>query len=117
VCCRKADKPSTCSHRSITYASSLSPRAIASAFELLLATRGNPSIPDEQIRVTVACRAAASRIVAGLREHTSQLHVMSDDPTNTAQWERRVGPEWDAIAWPEHERDAPMLTDLFEGLT
>ena len=73
-------------------------------------------IPDEQIRVTVDCQEAASRIVAGLREHKSQLHVMSDDPTNTDQWERRVGREWYAIAWPECERDPLMLTDLFEGL-
>ena len=55
--------------------------------------------------------------MAGLREHKSQVHVMSDDPTNIAQWERRVGREWYAIAWPEYEPDAPMLTDLFEGLT
>ena len=54
--------------------------------------------------------------MAGLRERKSQLHVMSDDQTNTAQWERRVGREWYAIAWPESEPDAPMLTDLFEGL-
>ncbi len=74
-------------------------------------------VPDEQIRVTVDCRQEASRIVAGLREHKSQLHVMSDDPTNTTQWERRVGREWYAIAWPEPKRDAPMLTDLFEGVT
>ena len=74
-------------------------------------------VPDEQIGVTVDCREVASRIVAGLREHKSQLHVMSDDPTNTAQWERRVGREWYAIAWPEHERDARMLADLFEHLT
>jgi LmbE family N-acetylglucosaminyl deacetylase len=73
-------------------------------------------VPDEQIRVTVDCREAASRIVAGLREHKSQLHVMSDDPTNTVQWERRVGREWYTIALPECEPDAPMLTDLFEGL-
>ena len=73
-------------------------------------------IPDEQIGISVDCREAASRIVAGLREHKSQLHVMSDDPTNAAQWERRVGREWYAIAWPEGERDAPILTDLFEGL-
>lgn len=74
-------------------------------------------VPDEQIRVTVDCREAASRIVVGLREHKSQLHVMSDDPTNTSQWERRVGREWYAIAWPERELGSPMLTDLFEGLT
>ena len=74
-------------------------------------------IPDEQIHMTVDCREVASRIVAGLREHRSQLHVMSDDPTNTDQWERRVRREWYAIAWPERKGEAPMLTDLFEGLT
>lgn len=73
-------------------------------------------VPDDQIRITVDCRAFRSRIVAGLREHKSQLHVMSDDPTNTEQWERRVGREWYRIAWPEHDPDEPMLTDLFEGL-
>ncbi|MFC7505473.1 PIG-L deacetylase family protein [Nocardioides sp. GCM10030258] len=73
-------------------------------------------VPDEQIRITVDCSQHASRIVAGLREHKSQLHVMSDDPTNTEQWERRVGREWYAVAWPETEGQAPMLTDLFEGL-
>ena len=73
-------------------------------------------IPDDQIRIVVDCRDVASRIVAGLREHQSQLHVMSDDPTNTAQWERRVGREWYAIEWPEPEHNGPMLTDLFEAL-
>lgn len=73
-------------------------------------------VPDEQIRITVDCRGVTSRIVAGLREHKSQLHVMSDDPTNTEQWERRVRREWYAIAWPEHAHDASMLTDLFDGL-
>ena len=74
-------------------------------------------VPDEQIHITVECREAAGRIVAGLQEHKSQHHVMSDDPTDTAQWERRVGREWYAVAWPESEPDAPMLADLFEGLT
>jgi LmbE family N-acetylglucosaminyl deacetylase len=73
-------------------------------------------VPDDQIRITVHCREAASRIVAGLREHKSQLHVMSDDPTDTEQWERRVGREWYTIAWPENEPSASMLTDLFDGL-
>ena len=74
-------------------------------------------IPDEQIGITVSCREAAGQIVAGLSEHKSQLHVMSDDPTNTAQWERRVGREWYAVSWPETDDRSRMLTDLFEGLT
>lgn len=73
-------------------------------------------IPDDQIRITVDCREVTGRIVAGLREHKSQLHVMSDDPTNTDQWERRVRREWYAIAWPECRPGAPMLTDLFDGI-
>ena len=73
-------------------------------------------VPDEQIRITVDCRDVTSRIVAGLREHRSQLHVMSDDPTDTDQWERRVRREWCTIASPEPERGGPMLTDLFDGL-
>ena len=63
----------------------------------------------------VDCQDVTSNIVAGLREHKSQLHVMSDDPTNTVRWQRRVRREWYTIAWPEHKRDAPMLTDLFDA--
>jgi LmbE family N-acetylglucosaminyl deacetylase len=73
-------------------------------------------IPDEQIGITVDCREVTGRIVAGLREHRSQLHVMSDDPTDGDQWERRVRREWYALAWPEPRPGAPMLTDLFDGL-
>jgi LmbE family N-acetylglucosaminyl deacetylase len=69
-------------------------------------------VPDDQIRITVDCRRVASRIVPGLREHRSQLHVMSDDPSNTDQWERRVRREWYTIAWPDQPHDVPMLTDL-----
>ena len=73
-------------------------------------------VPDERIGITVDCRVVAHRTVAGLREHRSQLHVMSDDPTNTDQWQRRLGREWYTIAWPERDGGAPMLTDLFDGL-
>jgi hypothetical protein len=37
-------------------------------------------IPDEEITVVVDCRPVASRIVSGLREHKSQLHVMAPGP-------------------------------------
>jgi LmbE family N-acetylglucosaminyl deacetylase len=72
-------------------------------------------VPDAQIRITVDCRSVASHIVAGLREHKSQLHVMSDDPTNSEQWERRVSREWYSIEWPSGPHQS-MLTDLFDGL-
>jgi hypothetical protein len=73
-------------------------------------------IPDEEIAIVVDCRRVASRIVSGLREHKSQLHVMSDDPTNSEQWKRRVSREWYTVAWPTRNPGDPTLTDLFEGL-
>lgn len=73
-------------------------------------------VPDEQIAITVDCTTVTHRIVDGLREHRSQLHVMSDDPTDTEQWQRRVRREWYAVAWPERSPEEPMLSDLFEGL-
>jgi LmbE family N-acetylglucosaminyl deacetylase len=73
-------------------------------------------VPDEQIGVTIDCRSVADRVVAGLREHKSQLHVMSDDPTDTARWERVVSREWAVVAWPPRPASAPMLTDIFDDL-
>lgn len=73
-------------------------------------------IPDEQIGLVVDCRSVADRIVAGLREHRSQLHVMSDDPDDTEQWTRRVSREWAVVVWPPRAPAAPVLTDVFDGL-
>jgi hypothetical protein len=74
-------------------------------------------VPDEQIGVTVDCRAVAGRVGDGLREHRSQHHVMSDDPDNLEQWDKRIKDEWHVVAWPTPEPGAPMLTDLFDGLS
>ncbi len=73
-------------------------------------------VPDDQLGVVVDRSAVAPRVVAGLREHKSQLHVMSDDPDDTEQWERRNRREWYAIAWPERAPGAPVLADLFDDL-
>jgi LmbE family N-acetylglucosaminyl deacetylase len=73
-------------------------------------------VPDEQIGITVDCRPVADRIVAGLAEHRSQHHVMSDDPSDTERWKRVVSREWWVVAWPERPAGAPMLADVFEGL-
>ena len=73
-------------------------------------------VPDEQIGITVDCRSVAARIVAGLREHRSQLHVMSDDPTNRSVGTAgAAGVVRDRVARAA-SRGAPMLTDLFDGL-
>ena len=73
-------------------------------------------VPDEQIGITVDCRAVADRVVAGLGEHRSQHHVMADDPSDIERWKRLVSREWWVVAWPERPAGAPMLTDLFEDL-
>jgi len=73
-------------------------------------------VPDERIGITVDTRSVADRVVAGLGEHRSQHHVMSDDPSDTERWKRLVSREWWVVAWPERPPGAPMLTDLFEGL-
>ncbi|WP_182375981.1 PIG-L family deacetylase [Nocardioides sp. WS12] len=74
-------------------------------------------VPDERIGITIDCRTVADRIGAGLREHRSQHHVMSDDPDNPEQWNKRIKYEWHVIAWPPPEAETPALTDLFDGLS
>jgi LmbE family N-acetylglucosaminyl deacetylase len=73
-------------------------------------------VPDEQIGIEVDCRRVADRIVAGLREHRSQLPVMSDDPLDTERWMRRVSREWGVVVWPLRPATANRLTDLFDAL-
>ena len=64
-------------------------------------------VPDDRIGVTVDCRPVADRKVAGLGEHRSQHHVMSDDPSDTERWKRLVGREWWVAAWPERPPGRP----------
>jgi hypothetical protein len=73
-------------------------------------------VPDEDICITVDCRPVAPRIVAGLGEHRSQSHVMSDDPMDPRIRERVVSRERYVVAWPPPVPGTPMLTDLFDGL-
>ena len=73
-------------------------------------------VPDEQIGIEVDCRGVADRIVAGLREHRSQLHVMSDEPIDTERWARRVSREWSVVVWPPRHATEGLLTDVFDGL-
>jgi hypothetical protein len=73
-------------------------------------------VPDEQIGLEVDCRGVADRIVAGLRQHRSQLHVMSDEPIDTERWARRVSREWGVVAWPPRPATEDRLTDVFDGL-
>lgn len=73
-------------------------------------------VPDEQIGLVVDTRSVAHRTVAGLREHKSQHHVMTDDPDDVERMERIMSRDWAVVAWPEREPEASVLTDPFEGL-
>ena len=68
-------------------------------------------VPDDQIGMTVDVRSVADRIVAGLREHRSQAHVIGS--MSDADWARAVSREHYVVAWPPGESG---LTDVFEGL-
>ena len=68
-------------------------------------------VPDESIGMSVDVSSVADRVVAGLREHRSQQHVMGAGPG--LDWERAVGMEHYVIAWPSGLQG---LTDVFEGL-
>ena len=73
-------------------------------------------IPDEEIGLVVNCSSVADRIVAGLMEHKSQHHVMSDFAHDPKMWERVVQRDSSVVAWPERRRGEPVLSDAFEGL-
>jgi LmbE family N-acetylglucosaminyl deacetylase len=73
-------------------------------------------VPDDQVAVTVDCSSVSDRVVAGILEHRSQLHVMVDQPISTYRLQRIVSREWAAVAWPPRAAAAPMLTDVFDEL-
>ena len=73
-------------------------------------------VPDAEIGLIMDCRPVADRIVAGLREHKSQHHVMSDDPDDIERWKRVTSRTWAVVAWPPSTPTTPTLTDIFEGL-
>jgi len=73
-------------------------------------------VPDEQVHLTVDCRSVAQRIVAGILEHRSQLHVMADQPVDENRLRRIVSREWATVVWPPRSPDDPMLSDIFDAL-
>ncbi|WP_323961654.1 PIG-L deacetylase family protein [Arthrobacter sp. JZ12] len=60
--------------------------------------------------------SVAHRIVAGLKEHRSQRHVIYELDRSDQQWERTVSRESMMIAWPPTKPRATLLTDVLEGL-
>ncbi len=73
-------------------------------------------VPDETIGLEVDTTTVADRIIAGLSQHRSQLHVISDPTRTAANWRRSVGREFFVVAWPPRSPGDPVLNDMFEGL-
>lgn len=73
-------------------------------------------VPDEHVGMTIDCRDVSARVVAGIIEHRSQLHVMADQPVDVTRLERIVRREWATVAWPTRGPSARMLTDVFDAL-
>lgn len=73
-------------------------------------------VPDEEVGLVVDCSDVAPRIVAGILEHRSQLHVMADTPLDRHRLERIVRREWASVISPARAPSDPVLTDIFDGI-
>lgn len=73
-------------------------------------------VPDQEVHLEVDCRAVADRVVRGILEHHSQLHVMADEPLDEHRLRQIVSREWATVAWPPRTAADPLLSDVFEGL-
>ncbi|SDB88877.1 N-acetylglucosaminyl deacetylase, LmbE family [Raineyella antarctica] len=73
-------------------------------------------VPDCEVGLVVNCRGVRDRVLAGILEHRSQLHVIADQPIDVLHMQRTVGREWAVVAWPPTEPPCRLLTDVFDGL-
>jgi LmbE family N-acetylglucosaminyl deacetylase len=74
-------------------------------------------VPDEQIGITVDTSTVALRVVAGLREHRSQQHVIANPDVTDEQWARSTSREHYVVARPHRPPGSSQLSDVFEGLS
>jgi LmbE family N-acetylglucosaminyl deacetylase len=73
-------------------------------------------IPDEHISVHVDARAVADKVVAGLKEHRSQRHVIYDPDGADELWLKYATRQFHVIAWPPQAPVGHRLTDVFQDL-
>jgi LmbE family N-acetylglucosaminyl deacetylase len=73
-------------------------------------------VPDEDIGITVDVSSVSDRIVAGLREHRSQQHVIVAEGVTDEEWARSASREHLVIAWPAPRPGCERLTSVFAGL-
>ncbi|WP_183296079.1 hypothetical protein [Cellulomonas cellasea] len=73
------------------------------------------SVPDERIGVDVRTGEVAHQLLAALKEHRSQGHVVLP-PSDDAGFVRGTTYETHVVAWPPRAPNDPRLTSIFEGL-
>ena len=72
--------------------------------------------PDAMIGVEVPTAEVAGQVLAGLREHRSQAHVLLPAGVDDGSFRWGSTRETHVIAWPPAGPDDPCLADVFEGL-
>jgi len=72
--------------------------------------------PDAMIGVEVPTAEVAGQVLAGLREHRSQAHVLLPAGVDDGSFRWGSTRETHVIAWPAAGPDDPCLADVFEGL-
>jgi hypothetical protein len=70
-------------------------------------------VPDDHFGVVVDCGSVYARKLEALRRHRTQGEL-EDIPYEL--WPQVLGVEAFLMAWPERSADAPVLSDIFEGL-
>jgi LmbE family N-acetylglucosaminyl deacetylase len=70
-------------------------------------------VPDERIGIRVDCSGVFDRKLEALRAHKTQSEL-EDVPFDL--WPTMLGTETFVIASPERADDAPVLSDVFDGL-
>jgi len=71
--------------------------------------------PDELIGVEVDTRPVTDHVLAGLKEHRSQRHVIFDGDSDD-EWRKISSRETHVIAWPPRTPGQKRLRDIFEDL-
>ena len=92
-----------------------------------LAARGKPvwdptqmyhlrGTPDDEFGITTDNRAVVDRMLAAMKEHRSQRHVIFDPEGTDDEWMRVMRRETWVIAWPPRGPGRPLLDDVFAAL-
>lgn len=103
------------------------PRSFFERAQRWLAAQGKPvwdptqtyhlrGTPDEHFGIKTDNQPVLPRVLAAIKEHRSQRHVMYDADGTDEEWMKVLRRETFVIAWPPREPDAPMLDDVFAGL-